>query len=60
MLGNNMLRDWLVLTVDNIHVKFPFTSFDDCTKLGWILNAIVECFEEDTATNKSVIKNILF
>lgn len=53
MFGHDVLRDRLILAVDDIHVQFPFAALDDGAQLGGILNAIVKGFEKNAVENKS-------
>lgn len=54
MFCNDVLRHRLVLTVDDIHVKFAIAALDDGAQFGGILNAIVEGFEENAETKKRI------
>lgn len=49
MLRHDVLRDGLVLTVNDVHVQFTFAALDDGAQLGGILNAVVEGFQENAA-----------
>lgn len=43
---DDILRLWLILTVDNVHGKSPFVSFKEQAKSFWFFQALFNLGEE--------------
>jgi hypothetical protein len=57
MFRHDVLRNWLILTVDDVHVELALAALDNGAQFGGILNAIVEGFKEKTANEINLLRS---